>query len=123
MAIKQETIGSPPTDLHQPVNLAAYEAEKARRKALRDQRRPELLRCLDPEYAAQVEARKPLYEWQVTCAYTRPNAKGKPESISASHKIIAKNEDNAWAFFCDKIGAWPSRHTCDLRIDQLNKIN
>lgn len=124
MATKQITdLTTPPADPYQPAVWEDHEADKAARRAEREKRRPELRRVLEPEQAAQAEARKPLYEWKVSCTYTRPGAKGKMETISASHQVIAQSERDAWAFFCDKIGAWPGRHSCDLRIDQLSKIN
>lgn len=123
MAVKAQDTQSTPADPYRPAIWSDHASDKTERQAERDRRRAEARRALDPEYAAQAEARKPLYEWKVACTYSRPNAKGKMETISASHQVIAQDEKTAWALYCDKIGVSPGRHSCDLRIEQLNKIN
>lgn len=110
-------------DPYAPANIAEYEADKTKRKADQDARRPEMRRCLDPEYAARKEARKPLYEWEVECTYSRQDDKGRMVTKSPKEKVIAQNEADAWALFCDKIGDYPSPLDSDRTFKRLDKIN
>lgn len=106
-----------------PVVWEEYEAEKARRAEEREKKRSLQRRCLDPEVAAEFEAKKPRYEFKVRCTYERPNEKGRLESKTEEHTIIAQNERDAWAIFCDRIQTWPSPAACEREIKRLSKVN
>jgi hypothetical protein len=99
-------------DLLQPkpasIDIDAHEADKKRRQAEHDANREELLKCLNPAYAAMKEAQKPQYKWTVSASWNGPHD-GEMSHINASETVIAQDEADAWAMFCDKIGCWPSR--------------
>jgi hypothetical protein len=107
----------------QPADLDAHEADKIRRAAEREKKKPLLNRCLDPEFASQAEARKPLYEWEVEATYTRKNEKGRMEERNPKEKILAQTEQDAWALFCDKLGDRIGPHEGTHSIEQLKKVN
>jgi hypothetical protein len=111
-----------PLSPFQPVDGFAHEAEKARRKADRDAKRPELRKALDFRYAAQAEERKTKYEFKVHCKYSRPDKRGLFETKEAEHTVIAQNEKEAWALFCDKIQTWPGPNDCERTITQGKKV-
>jgi hypothetical protein len=35
--------------------------------------------------------------------------------------VVAQNEKDAWAMFCDVIGEWPSRRGCRPEIQRLKR--
>lgn len=114
-----------PNNPYAPANWETYEAEKAERAAAKAAKRPLQLKCLDAETAAQHEARKPLYEFEVSCTYQAPDDKrpGKLKSHTETEKVNAQNDQDAWALFCDRIGRSPSPQSCDRTIKRLAKIN
>ena len=105
-----------------PADTDKHDRDMRMRKEVMDKKRPHLRKCLDPEYAAQNEARKPTFDFEVSCNYDRRNAKGRLESVKESRVIIAQNESDAWAMFCDKIEAWPGPHTCDRTIKKMELV-
>ena len=82
------------------------------------ERREELNRCLDPVYAAQVEAAKPRYDYEVSCMLTE-RVSGKRIQKTPTERVTAQNENEAWAIFCDTIKSWPSPHSCNRVIKKL----
>ena len=123
----QQAASPPPSNLkslsqpYSPADVDFHASDLAARQAARDSRRATNRACLDPVVAGQHEARKPLYEWLVECTYSRQNSKGRIETVAASDKVMAQNESDAWAIFCDKRGVWPGRRDSDLKITQLEK--
>jgi len=101
------------------------EAEERREKKLAEVRekirknRPEHMRCLDAQYAAQVEAKKPKYQYEVSCVLADKTS-GKRIVTEPKETVSAKNENEAWAIFCDTIKAWPSPNACDRKIRKLD---
>jgi hypothetical protein len=100
--------------LHQPkptaIDMEAYEAEKARRQAERDKKRPELIRCLNPAYAAARESEKPMYSWVVRAEWLGQGRESDGVvNMQSEQTVVAQDEATAWAKFCDAIGHWPSR--------------
>lgn len=94
-----------------------------RRRKEREKHRDIQRRCLDPEEAAREEARKPRYDYEVTCKYTRQNKDGHIENKKETEIVNARDENEAWARFCDKIKTWPSPHYCEREINRLKKIS
>lgn len=120
-ATKPTTVPLPQPNV--PANWDDHQARLAEIQKKHHAGRREAMRCLDHEYAARVIARKPLYEWKVTCSYTRRNAKGKMQTYDESDQVIAHNEQDAWAMFCDKVGISIGPHAGDRTIKRLEKIN
>lgn len=120
MAKESSTIA--PAVGYQPPRMEDHQADLARRDAERHKNRPKLLKCLDPSTAAEYEKNKPLYEWRVECSIFRP-ARGKDRAKTErfDEQVVAQNESDAWAMFCDKIGEYPSRRDCRPTITQLQK--
>jgi hypothetical protein len=104
-------------------NLDDHESRVKEIVGNQTRRTKESRRYLDPEYATRMEARKPLYEWDVSCTYSRQNAKGKLETKTEKLRVAGQTEADAWAIFCDKIGAWPGPKTCERTIERREKIN
>jgi hypothetical protein len=108
--------------VNKPVVLEAHEADKAARAAAREKKKRTLIRCLDPEQAAQYESRKPLYEWAIKCSYMKPQEKGGLRETTEEAKVVAKTETDAWAMFCDKQGLMIGRKAClEVTITRLEK--
>jgi hypothetical protein len=110
------------------LELKAAEAdkEKERQEKLEgvkqriETKRDELNRCLDADYAAQVEARKPVYEYRISCNVPIME-KGKRTSKKLEETVRGKSEDDAWAHFCDAVQHWPSPKGCGRKIVKLTK--
>jgi hypothetical protein len=105
-----------------PVSLEERAKEKARIRAEQAKNRPRLLDCLDPTVAKRYEDAKPLYEWIVECKLFRPaTAKTHAHMENVSKQVVAQNEADAWAYFCDLTGEWPSRRDTDPKITRLKR--
>lgn len=102
--------------------LAEHEADKARRQKRHDANREELLKCLNPLYAAQKELEKPVYRWSVSAKWRAKNQDGVLTEYSSEQTVIAQNESDAWAQFCDKLAVFPSRRDAKPVIKQLEKV-
>lgn len=90
--------------------LADHAADLKRRAAEREGKRDLLERCLDAKFAAKCESEKPNYRWTVEAKWTGPDrdAGDRMTKISSKQTVIAQNEADAWAMFCDEIGHYPS---------------
>lgn len=105
-----------------PVNLKERAKERQRIRDEQLKSRPRTLDCLDPTVAKRYEDAKPLYEWRVVCKLFRP-AVGKQHAHmeTMDRQVVAQNENDAWAMFCDAIGEWPSRRDARPEISRLRK--
>ena len=115
----------PYSNAFMPDFFARYEAEKAERAAARGKKRTLQRECLDHGRAADYEAKKEKYEYEVTCTYSIPNADdgGELETKTKTLKFSAHSEADAWAMFCDRIKHWPSPHAVEREIKRLAKVN
>lgn len=105
-----------------PADLDEHNKDMARRQAEATAARPKHMECLDPTVAKFHEDRKPLYEWKVECGIFRRAVGTKPAFIEKlTEQVVAQNEQDAWAMFCDKIGEWPSRRDAQPAITKLGK--
>lgn len=98
-------------------SLEEWNAERVRRASERAAKEDTLMACTDPTVARQWEDRKPDYEWSVEVSIPRPargNQKYYREKFSET--VVAQNEADAWAMFCDRIGEWPSRRFAKPKI-------
>lgn len=113
-----------PANPFTPANWDEHQSELALRREARKANRDELQRCLDPDAAASLESRKPLYEWTISCEFSRPDGKGgKMKKYQFKETVTAQTEADAWAKFCDTIEAWPGPHSCTREIVRGKKIN
>lgn len=105
-----------------PVDLEKHNADMDRREAEHKAKRKRLLDCLDPTVAKRYEDRKTIWEWRVETRLFRP-AKGKVQAHMENfdRTVVAQNENDAWAIFCDTIGEWPSRRDSSPTITRLQK--
>lgn len=105
-----------------PVDLEKHNAEMEQREAEQRAKRKRLLDCLDPTEAKRYEDRKVIWEWRIEASLFRP-AKGKVQAHMErfDRSVVAQNERDAWAFFCDSIGEWPSRRDTNPKITRLQK--
>lgn len=102
------------------VSMDSHQENLEKRRAAREKNRKIQLACLDAEVAARHEAMKPVYDFEVKVTFRRPDSRGRMQAISETRMVSAKNDSEAWAKFCDSIGAWPSPHNCEVReIKQL----
>ena len=120
IATKTETPLANPT---RPVYWDDYQAEKAARKAAQDKKQPALRKMLDWRAASQAEARKPIFEWTVTCKYSRRDKKGRVQQHSETREVVSQNEDGAWAAFCDSIEEWPGPNSGERTITRGKQVN
>lgn len=105
-----------------PIDLDEHTKDMARREAERRAKRPLLLDCLDPTVAKFHEDRKEVWEWRVEVKIFRP-AKGKAHAQMEpfDKQVVAQNDLDAWAIFCDTIEEWPSRRDSNPTITRLKK--
>lgn len=105
-----------------PVNLETRAKEKEFIRKKQEADRPRLLDCLDPTIAKRYEDAKPLYEWEVTCKMFRAaTPKTHAHMETKTQQVVAQNENDAWAMFCDLMGEWPSRRDSRPTITRLKK--
>ena len=122
MAKENTTTAPLPTVPFAPVNLDAHEQERQAIRRQQVENLPRLLDCLDPTVAKSYEDRKPLYEWNVKCRLFRAAYGRQPAHMEELEKnVVAQNESDAWAMFCDAVGEWPSRRGCRPEIKQLRR--
>ena len=57
---------------------------------------------------------KPHFIWSVKAEWLGVGNSRKVTDFNAELNVVAQDEDDAWAHFCDKLGAWPSRRECSL---------
>lgn len=99
----------------------------ARRQAIIDAKRDEMLKCLRPKYARAKELAKPVYMWTVSVKwYTSvDDENGKHRNVFREEQetVAAQNESDAWARFCDKIGEWPSRRDWKPTITKGKRLS
>lgn len=102
--------------------LEDHNNERARRQKERDAKRPKLLDCLDPTVAKRYEDAKELFEFRVQVKLFRP-AVGKSHAHMKEfdEQVVAQNEQDAWAMFCDKIGEWPSPRDSKPKFTKLKR--
>lgn len=119
------TVADAPTvNPYAPAVIQDHQSDQQLREEERAKNRKTLRKCLDPVVAKSFEARKPLYEFEVTAVYDRPNEKGRLVEHSQKNKVIAQNEADAWAMFCDLLGGeLLSPKNCERTIKKLGKIN
>ena len=108
-----------------PPKLEDFAAERERRQKERDAKRPKLMDCLDPTVAKYWEDRKDLYEWEVEMqAFRRAVGKQAAHLKTIKEQVVAHNEDDAWAMFCDKVfstGNSPSRRDSKAKFKRLRR--
>lgn len=104
-----------------PIDLDRHEAAKRETQKLLDAARPELLRCLDPNYAARRELEKPHYQWQVQASWVGHGDDGLTR-FEADEKVVAQSEKDAWAKLCDKVGRYPNFRDVKPVITRLKKV-
>ena len=110
-----------PSNPATPVNWDAHQADLDRRREERKRNERTLRSCLKAETASQLEAAKPLYDFEVSASFDIQGEKGL-EPFSKKLKVRAQSEADAWAMYCDKVRHWPSRGACEeLKIKQLSK--
>ncbi len=116
---KAETVVDP----YKPVDIGEHEANMERMRAEQEKQSKTLRKHLNPEFASRSEAKKPLYEWAVSCIVSEKNKKGIWSDKTYKGQVVAQNRDDAWSMFCDSIEHWPGPRDCNREIKQLEKIN
>lgn len=107
-----------------PVNIQEHEEQLRQREEERAKNRHLQRKCLNPEVAAQMEARKPLYEWSVKATYMAENPRnGLKEETTVEKTILAQNERDAWARFGDQLGFGLAPKSCEREITRLKQVN
>jgi hypothetical protein len=106
------------------VDMEKHQARLAALHEKQEKMRPVLEACLDPAVAARYELEKPRYKFKVSMTpkalpsqqslvdvFDDDDAEAEelpaPKPITLT--VVAQNEDDAWARFCDSIGQWPGR--------------
>lgn len=120
-ATKDQDQSQLPADALKPVSYEQWQRERAELKQQLEKARPRLNKCLSAASAAQYEARKPAWTWRVEASYMRQDGKGRLTEEKYSREVVAQNEQDAWAIFCDAIEDWPSPHRCETKITNLGK--
>jgi hypothetical protein len=122
MSATKTAISVPPEVAMQAPDAEAHRSDLEKRREAQLKKRPKLLKCLDPITAAQYETKKALYEYKVECEIFRPADKKRRATTEAvTEQVVAQNDNDAWAMFCDKIGQWPSRRDSNAKITRLEK--
>ena len=118
---QSETPPSQYHDIRKPADIDAHQADLARRAAIRQEKVPELRRCLDPEYASRREAQKGIFDFKVSCIINVVE-RGNHSPADFTEVISAKDEREAWAKFCDRIQRWPGPKYCERKIERLEQV-
>ena len=100
------------------VSLDQHEKNMAAIREKQDAKQPELRKMLDPDYASEIETRKPRGQYRVTCAINDRHG-GKMVSEEKTGVVTAQNEDQAWKKLCDQMRHWPSPRHCDRKIEKV----
>lgn len=113
-------------DLLQPppvsVDITAHQADMARRKAERDAKRAELMKCCNPNYAVARELEKPKYVWTVEATWYDAHHQKGIVNFHRKQNVAAQNEPDAWAEFCDAMGQWPSRRDAKVTFKRGKQL-
>lgn len=122
---KQETkpeVAAEPRAKFSPARQEDVDKERARIRAEQDERLPRMLDCLDPAVAKKYEDAKNVWEWRVTCRMFRPAVGRSPARMEEITKeVVAQNQRDAWAMFCDLVGEYPSIRGARPKIERLRK--
>ena len=103
-------------------SLKAHEDKMALKRLEREEKLPEHIRCLDAEHAANIEAQKKQFRFQITCTVQEHDTKLKRMvPVEKSGEVDAQNEDDAWAKFCDKWKVRTGPKHCNRVIKKLSK--
>ena len=106
-------------------DIDRHAKDQAERKERRDRNRSKLLDCLDAETSAVYEARKPIFEFHVSCETierTGKNASAKRSVVKHDQTVRAQDADDAWARFCTLIGRYPPPNSCKRKIKKLAQV-
>lgn len=110
------------------VNEDAHNEDKALRAKAREAKQSVLDECLDPVKAAEHDVRKPRYYYTVSATWSVPNidkrtgAQVGVKQKTEARKVVAQDENEAWATFCDATSDWPSRRTAKPKIERGDKV-
>lgn len=94
----------------------AYEKEKAERKLRLAANREMHEACCDPEVASAYEMRKPVYHWTVNATWSYYDGQGVSKRKESLPNVLAQNERDAWANFCDHLDVWPNRQNATVEF-------
>lgn len=99
-----------------PTFIEQHHEELARRQAERDKTAEIREDCLDPREAAKHEMAKPHFNYKVSCSYRKPDPKTrKLTTYEFEAEVVAQNDADAWAHFCDKTGVTHSPNQMKTR--------
>ena len=84
---------------------------------------------MSPVAAARAEVQKPHYYWTVEARYLVPVSQ-LPDADDGElkyetkmrDKVIAQNEIEAWAVFCDKAGVTRGRRNCKVKMTRSKEL-
>jgi hypothetical protein len=96
------------------VDVDKHRENMERRRKEREAKRELQEQCLNPEFAAKCELEKPRREFSVHARFMAHGDKGMLVPMEHSATVVALNEDDAWARFCDQIRVWPGRRACSV---------
>lgn len=99
-------------------DIERYDSKMSKIRKRIKERKPELDKCLNADYAARVEAQKPMFDYEVS-ATINSRKEGRMRSERRTQNVTAQNEDTAWAMFCDLTQAWPAPNSCDRTIKKV----
>lgn len=100
------------------MSLEQHEKNMVELKKKQDAKQPELRKMLDPEYASEIETRKPRVQYRVSCTLNDRHG-GKMVSEEKTGVITAQSPDQAWKKFCDQMRHWPSPSYCNRKIEKV----
>ena len=109
------------------IESTALDLHRAKMDARREERKKHLseqIRCLDAEHAANAEAAKPKHRFAITCTVQERDERLKRMMpVQKSGEVDARNEDDAWAIFCDKWKVRTGPNFCNREIKKLRRGN
>ena len=98
------------------ISLQRHEEDKRQRAARRRANLRDQVKCLEPSYAAQVVNSRPKREYKVSCVISARTEGGGRTQKELEGVVIAENEKDAWASFCDRNRVWPSPAMSEARV-------
>lgn len=97
-----------------------HQAKMQKVREAKAARIPEMVRCLDADHAASLEARKPRQRYAIKCTVQESDPRLKRmTSVEKSGEVEAQNEDDAWAIFCDRWKVRVGPNHCNRTIQRV----
>ncbi len=105
------------------IDIDEHQADLARLRVEQEANREEMIKCLNPVYASAREMEKPYFRFTVSAKWLGRDEQGRLASLQSEQVVVAQNEADAWAMFCDEIEVYPSRRDAKPTINRGRQVS